>query len=203
MSIATWAPAVNGEDRDAEPAARLMLDAGRGVAYGRARMHRRLLSLAAAALVACGVAYAPPTPPTGLTTLAIALVVNHTGTDLVIAGDTIVERWMGRERRTVGDAIARELQSAVSDRGFTVATVGAVPRLTVTLGRFEPDLPQLSHVVVTLTATLTDADGSVRWTTERANWLVSTSGSPSLGSAYDTAARVVARGLVDGWQPAY
>ena len=77
----------------------------------------------------------------------------------------------------------------------------AAPRLKVVLKRYEPDLPQLAFVTVTLTATLSDADGTVRWTYERTTWPVSTMGSVSLTSSYETAAKGVARGIVRGWEP--
>jgi hypothetical protein len=142
-----------------------------------------------------------PPPPTGVASLAVAPVENKTGSALAIAGDTYVGRLIGRQKRTVPDTLARELEATLRDRGFAVGG-GGVPSLRVVLRRFEPDQPQLAYVSVALTASLVDADGSVRWSGERSNWLVSTAGAVSLEDAYDAAARTVARGVVDGWQPA-
>ena len=125
---------------------------------------------------------------------------NKTGNALVVSGDSYIARWIGRERRTVPDVLGRELETALRDRGFAIGGSTA-PRLRVVLKRFEPDLPQLAYVSVALAATLTDPDGTVRWSGERSTWLVSTTGSPSIEAAYDTAARAVARGLVEGWEP--
>ena len=164
-------------------------------------MMGRVLVLAVVAFVGCAAPPPPPPPPTGLTTVVVAPVTNKTGSALAIAGDTYVEKWMGVTRRAVPDALAKELETTLRDEGFAVG--GSGPRLTVVLRRFEPDLPQLSYVTVSLTATLTDPDGTVRWTVDRSSWLVSTTGSPSLKVTYETAVRTVARGLVDDWQPAH
>jgi hypothetical protein len=151
-------------------------------------------------LAACAVA-PPPPPPSGLDKLSVAPIENKTGSPLVIAGDSYIEKMIGRQKRTVVDEVTRELTKKLRDQGFTIAS-GSVPRLTVVLRRFEPDQPQLSYVTVTLAAKVTEPDGAVRWTGDRTNWLVSTTGSPSLAAAYETAAREVARGIVDGWTPA-
>jgi ABC-type uncharacterized transport system auxiliary subunit len=163
-------------------------------------MRQTALTALVAVLAACATP-GRPTPPTGVSAVAVAPVENKTGGSLVIAGDTYVERWLGRQKRTVPDAIARELQTMLHERGFGAAAAGA-PKLTVVLQRFEPDLPQLSYVSVSLVATLTDPDGTVRWSEERTSWPVSTSGAVSLAAAYDTAARTVARDLVRDWNPA-
>ena len=159
----------------------------------------RVIMLVVVAFGGCAAPLPPPPPPSGLTTVTVAPVGNKTGSALVIAGDTYVEKWMGVTRRTVPDALARELEMDLHDKGFAG---GSGPRLTVVLRRFEPDLPQLSYVTVSLTATLTDPDGTVRWTADRASWLVSTTGSPSLKAAYETAVHTVAHGLIADWQPA-
>ncbi len=133
--------------------------------------------------------------------LAVAPVENRTGDALAIAGDTYLGRMLGRQKRTVPDEIASDLEARLRELGFGVGGAG-VPRLRVVLQRFEPDLPALAYVEVSLTASLVDADGAVRWSRDRSKWLVSTTGAVSLENAYEAAAREVARGLVDGWQPA-
>ena len=165
-------------------------------------MRRVLLALAAAAVCACGVAETLPPPPAGVAAVAVPPVENKTGTSLAISGDTLIGKWIGREKRSVPDVLERELETALRDRGFAVGGAGA-PKLTVVLKRFEPDLPALAYVTVALIATLADADGTVRWSGERTAWVVSTGNAPTLASAYEAAARAVARGLVDGWQPTH
>jgi len=161
---------------------------------------QRTFPLLVVVLAACGVGERLPPPPSGVAAIAVAAVENKTGSKLVVSGDSYVARWIGRERRTVDDVLARELETTLRERGFSMGGSSAA-RLRVVLRRFEPDLPQLAYVTVALTATLADPDGTVRWSGERSTWLVSTAGSPSLEAAYDTAARTVARGLVDGWEP--
>jgi ABC-type uncharacterized transport system auxiliary subunit len=165
-------------------------------------MRRLRLGPALLALLAACAGTPPPAPPANLATLTVSPVENRTGSPLVIAGDTYLEQWIGRDRRTVADGLAHEIATALRAQGFAVATGGDVPRFTIVLRRFEPDLPQLSYVSVTLTATVTDPDGTVRWSLERTGWPVSTTGAPSIASAYDTAVRQVARSVVDGWIPA-
>ena len=164
-------------------------------------MSRRVLAAFVAVLAACGTTPRRPAPPTGVSAVAVAPVQNKTGANLVISGDTYVERWIGRQKRTVPDAVARELETMLHERGFAAGGAGA-PKLTVVLRRFEPDLPQLSYVSVSLVATLADPDGTVRWSEERTSWPVQTGGAVSLAAAYDTAARAVARDLVRDWEPA-
>ncbi len=164
-------------------------------------MKRLVLALAATWLAACGVAETLPPPPSGVTAVTVAPVENKTGGDLPISGDTFIGKWIGREKRSVPDVLGRELEAALRDGGFAIGGAGAT-RLAVTLKRFEPDLPGLAYVTVALTATLADADGTVRWSGERSIWVVSTGNAVSLPAAYETAAHAVARGLVGGWQAA-
>jgi hypothetical protein len=178
----------------------LRLDARRILAYGDA-MPRALLFLLASAALGCGMTRTEPPPPTGLTSLAVAPVENKTGSALVVSGDGYVAKWLGWQKRTFADVLGHELEAALRERGFAVG--GTASRLRVVLTRVEPDLPQLDYVGVSYTATLVDADGTVRWSTEQSNWPVSTMGSPSLSAAYETTARTIARGLVDDWQPAH
>jgi hypothetical protein len=159
-------------------------------------------TLLAATLAACG-APAPPTPPpTGVTALVVAQVENKTGSALVVSGDNIVAKYIGRKKRTVPDVLREQMRDALRERGFSIADGGGVPTLAITLSRFEPDLPALAYVEVALVATLKDPDGTVRWTDERSHWLVSTRGAPSLESAYEDAARRAADALVETWRPA-
>jgi hypothetical protein len=120
----------------------------------------------------------------------------------VIAGDSYVARWIGIKKRTVPDVLRDELGEALRERGFTVADAGDVPRLKVRIVRFEPDMPQLASVDAGVVATLTTPDGTPQWRLDQPHRLVSTAGSPSLSAAYQTAARTLARQIVDGWTPA-
>lgn len=159
--------------------------------------------LALGVLAGCTTTRAPmPEPPTGLTTVAVAPVVNATGDELVVSGDNFVAKMLKRPKRTVADALRDELKSALRRQGFSVADAGAVPTLRVTLRHFEPDLPQLTWISVAVEATLGTADAPPQWTAERSRWLVDVRGAPTLAAAYESAAQNVARALVDGWQPA-
>ena len=163
-------------------------------------MRRAAWMALGAAMAACGVAEPPGAPPTGVSVLSVMTVENKTGSELGITGDTFIGKWIGRERRSVPDTLGRELESALRDRGFALG--GGGPRLRIVLRRFEPDLPQLSYVTVALSATLVEPDGTVRWSVDRPTWLIPTDGAQTLATAYDTAARGVARKLVGDWQPA-
>jgi hypothetical protein len=163
-------------------------------------MRRRSISLAAfVVLAACTPPVTPIPPPTGVATLSVAAVENHTGSPLDISGGSYIARYVGIKHRTVPDTVREELRTALKEQGFAVADGGAVPVLKVTLNRFEPDLPQLAYVDTSVVATLTEPDGRETWRSEQTHWLVSTSGSPSLWAAYDTGARRIARSLVEGW----
>jgi hypothetical protein len=163
-------------------------------------MMRRLTVAALVMLAGCGTTPRLPPPPTGVAAVGVAPVENKTGNKLVVSGGGYVAKWIGWETKTVPDVLTKELETALADRGFAAGGSGA-PKLKVVLKRFEPDLPQLAWVSVSLTATLADPDGTVRWSGERSSWMVSTSGSPSLESAYGLAARTIARQLVEGWEP--
>jgi len=163
-------------------------------------MTRRSAMAALVLLVGCTAAERLPPPPTGVAAIGVAPVENKTGNKLVVSGDSYVAKFIGMEKRTVPDVLEKELEKALVERGFP-AGGSSSPKLKVVLRRFEPDIPQLAWVSVSLTATLADPDGTVRWTGERSSWFVSTLGSPSIESAYDTAAKTIARQLVDGWEP--
>src|SRR5262249_46214362 len=148
--------------------------------------------LAVLALVSACAARAPlPEPPTGVTTVAVAPVENKTGNALVVAGDSYVAKWIGIKRRTVPDILHDELRAALRERGFTVADAGWVPKLRVTIMRFEPDLPLLAQVDAGVVATLTAPDSTEKWRLDQPHRLISTAGSPKLEAAYETAARTL------------
>ena len=163
---------------------------------------RPLVAACFVLLVACTPRTPLPEPPAGLSTIAVAAVENRTGDDLVVSGDNVVARWLKRPKRTVPDVLREDLRRALEGRGLTVADGGNMPTLRVVLRRFEPDVPQLTWVEVALGAQVVDPDGTVRWDAERSSWLVPVRGAPSLEVAYESAARDVARALVDGWRRA-
>ena len=156
----------------------------------------------AAFAAACGAPVSPTPPPTGVTTIAVAQVENRTGNTLAVSGDNFVAKFFGRKKRTVPDVLRDHMRDALRERGFAIADGGPVPTLAISLTRFEPDLPALAYVEVALTATLKDPDGTVRWSTERSHWLVSTRGAPTLESAYEDASKRAAAALVETWSPA-
>jgi hypothetical protein len=167
-------------------------------------MIRRTFAAAAvvASLVGCQPTTPLPAPPTGVSALAVAPVENATGDDLVVAGEWYVERLVGRRRRTVPDVVADAARATLAERGFAVVVAGSeAPVLRVTLRRVDPDLPQLAWVSMSVAATLAAPDGTVVWSTDRPRWLFSTTGSPSLAAAYDTAARAMVAALLHDWRP--
>jgi hypothetical protein len=191
---------------DLDPA-REAVNVGLGIDPGySARMQTRRalvgLTLLAALAAACGTPVPPTPPPTGVTALAVAQVENKTGSALVVSGDNFVAKYLGRKKRTVPDVMRDNVRDALRERGFAVADGGAVPTLSISLSRFEPDQPALAYVEVALTATLKDPDGTVRWSTERSHWLVSTRGAPTLEAAYEDASKRAAAALVETWSPA-
>jgi hypothetical protein len=164
-------------------------------------MRRRLL-LCCSVLLACAPRTPLPPAPQGLRTVAVAVIENQTGSDLVVSGDDAIAKLLKRPTRAVPDVLRQDLRRALEQRGMTVVDGGDVPTLRVVLRRFEPDVPQLTWIEVALAARVVDPDGSVRWNAERSRWLVPVRGAPSLGVAYETAAQDVARALVEGWRRA-
>ena len=166
-------------------------------------MPRALAVVVILAITGCTPRPPLPAPPTDVSTLAVAAVDNQTGSELAISGTTIIARWIGRKLKTVPDVVRDQARETLRDKGFAVADGGAVPTLKITLRRFDPDLPQLAYVAVAVSATLADPDGTVRWTLDRPQWVVSTQGAPSMDAAYAQAAQSVGRTLVEDWQPAH
>ncbi len=159
----------------------------------------RLLGIAIVAAVAgCGVTPQLPPPPTDVTAVSVAPVVNKTKQELITGGDFIGAKLLGISKKTVMDVMREQTANMLRERGIKVDVAGA-PVLKITLQRFYLDGPQLDWVDVALTVTLTDPDGTVRWSAERSNWLVSTDLSPSMPAAYETAAQKVVRQLFADW----
>lgn len=175
--------------------------AGLAVPWGPvlARVIPRLLGIAiVAALAGCGAAPTLPPPPTDVTAVSVAPVVNKTKWELVTSGDFIGAKFLGVSKKTVMDVMREDTGKMLRDRGIKVDVAGA-PVLKITLQHFDLNTPQLDWVDVGLTVTLTDPDGTVRWSAERSNWLVSTQLSPSMPAAYETAAHAVVRQLFEDW----
>jgi len=95
------------------------------------------------------------------------------------------------------DEVARATTAATSTAGADGAT------LTLEVRRWEPDIPTLRFVLVSLDARLSDGEGgSLLWSVWRDDWQIPTRGAPTPEAASAMAARAVAEALVEGWRPA-
>lgn len=162
---------------------------------------RRSAVLFAALLPACAHPGALPAPPAGARTVAVATPVDHTGT--VLGGERFLERLLGQPRATLVEVLAAEVRGALARRGFAVAaeTAADVATFALEVRRWEPDVPALRFVLVSLDARLVRDDGRVLWSARREGWQVPTRGAPTPEAAAAMTARVVAETLVEGWRP--
>jgi hypothetical protein len=148
--------------------------------------------------------------PVGMRTVAVAPPEDRTGT--VLGGERYLERLLGQPRVTLADALAAEVRAVLARRGFDVAAAGAitdeaadaasVATLALEIRRWEPDVPALRFVLVSLDARLVDAPGATAlWSVRRDDWEVPTRGAPTPEAASTMAARTVAETLVGDWRP--
>src|SRR5262249_22271180 len=79
----------------------------------RRPMTRRLAVAALVMLAGCGTTPRLPPPPTGVAAVGVAPVENKTGNKLVISGDSYVAKWIGWEKKTVPDVLAKELETTL------------------------------------------------------------------------------------------
>jgi hypothetical protein len=158
--------------------------------------------LFAALLPACAHRGALPAPPAGVRTVAVATPVDHTGT--VLRGERFLERLLGQPRAMLADALAAEIRAALARRGFALAASGTgtdAATLAVEVRRWQPDVPALRFVLVSLDARLLSDEGRALWSARRDDWQVPTRGTPTPEAAAAMAARAVADALVAGWRP--
>ncbi len=146
----------------------------------------------------------PPSPDLKLgQTIAVAPVENRTGDPLLVQGASFIDRYALRaERVTVGDVLAAEARSGLSERGFHVLSREAGTDsglvLHLEIRHWEPDAPiHPAFVIVGLSASLVDpATGEVVWQLDRRTAPVATPGEVTLENAYITAARKVMAEIV-------
>ena len=158
-----------------------------------------------AALVACAGPSPLPAPPTGIGAVAVLPALNRSGRELEVSGRWFLDGLLGRPLVTVPDLLRTESVRLLSARGFAIADEAGpgVPALRFTLLRWEPALPPVQFVRVTVEATLEDgAGGRELWRAERRRWMVDTRGQPSAAAAYGLAARRIVAAFLDGWRAA-
>jgi len=175
------------------------------------RLRSPLAILLAALPLACVHPRAFPAAPGGIRTVAVAPPQDRTGT--VLGGERYLERLLGQPRATLAQALAAEVRAALARQGFSVtdreaAADGAADEaadgatLTLEVRRWEPDVPALRFVRVSLDARLVGAPGgAVLWSARRDDWQVPTRGAPTPEAASTMAARIAAEALVKGWEP--
>jgi len=170
------------------------------------RTTHSLLTVVATSVVLGCAATPPPLPPApqGVREITVQPPANHTGSDLVVNDPGVLGRYLGDTRTTVPELLAADLRTLLADRGFRVvgATTDYVPALRTEIRRWAPYSADYSEIAVGLIATLVDPEtGHTLWTVERTDWRVPTPDARSAPEASATAAREIARALVEGWQP--
>lgn len=166
-----------------------------------------LLAVVATATVAgCGPSVPPlPPAPRGVQQISVQSPANQTGAALVVDEPGMIGHYFGEQTSTVPELLASDLRKLLADRGFRVllATTDAAPTLRTEIRRWEPYSADYSQVTVSLVASLVDPpSGRALWTAERTNWRVQTPDARNAPEASASAAREIARALIEGWQPA-
>lgn len=180
-------------------------------------MSHRSMQAALLALCAVGCARPPAPAPASVRAVAVFPANNQTGDPLLIAGGSLVEKYvLYTERYTVADALAAEARAELARRGFDItppqvvdaatagqtlpsaeqaATVAARHQLEgavlyIDIRRWEPDVPfHPAFVIASVALTLVDASsGRVLWTADHPSRPVPTPGVANLGDAYSVAA---------------
>ena len=159
-----------------------------------------------AILVGCSTPLAPlPPPPQGVREIAVSQPVNATGQELLVSNPGMLGRVIGEETATVPDALASDLRTLLADRGFRLVAgnTGDAPDLRTQITRWKLYTADYSSVTVDLTASLVDPkSGRELWTARRTAWPVQTPNARSGLESSASAARTIARALIEGWQPA-
>lgn len=194
---------------------------------------KRAVASCLAALLAWGCARVVSTspPPEMPRTVVVLPPNNRTGDPLLVAGATMLERYVTRgERVAVPDVLASEARIDLERRGLTVVpaevvdeATGRVPTsvedaaalamrakpdagaaLYLEIRRWEPDAAtHPAFIIVGMTASLVEpASGRVIWSATRPSKPVATPGEISAGAAYVTAARAVMEEMLAPLGPA-
>jgi hypothetical protein len=192
---------------------------------------KRVLGMILVVACLAGCATASPAPTVVARTVTVLPAYNRTGNRLVVQGGGLIERYIADASIvTVPDVLATEARMYLQERGFDVtsrvrtdaALNGRTPTspetaaslasqsglrglvLYLEIRRWEPDAPmRAAFVIAGVSATLIDpATGTVVWTHNRPSRPVPTPGEIVVGSAYVTAARKLAREMLETLQPA-
>jgi len=149
---------------------------------------------------------APPPPP--VARVAILPPVDHTGSGLLVAGGSLLERYAFHSPRvTVPDLLAAEAAAALRERGVAVVGAEALPdendaTLRLEVWRWEPDSEtQPASVLAGLEATLVDgASGRTVWRWRPPPHPIPTPGAVTLAVAHQIAARAAIAELLASWE---
>jgi hypothetical protein len=183
-------------------------------------MNRRRLLAALVVLCAAGCVRPLAPAPEPVRTVAVFPANNQTGDPLVIAGGSLVEKYvLSTERYTVADALAAEARAALAQHGFDIvapeivdaATAGQTPAnaeqaatlaarhqiegavLYIDIRRWEPDAGfHPTFIIASVALTLVDVtSGRVLWSADHPSRPVPTPGVVVLGEAYSIAAHTL------------
>ena len=183
-----------------------------------------LLGMALLGLAAC-VKPSPP-PPKSVHTIAVFPAANRTGDELLIAGGTVLEKYVFHTTRvTVPDVLAAEARTLLEQQGYTVvspelveaASDGKAPAsakqaatlaaqhdlagdvLYIDLRQWEPNLTYgPSAIIVSLNIELVDpATGRTIWSADHPSRPVQTPATINFADAYWVAARSVIRQMLE------
>lgn len=167
---------------------------------------RKMAPLVLLLALACMHQRAVPPPAATPVTLALTAPRNQTGSELPVTGDWLLERLArGGARVSVADVLAAEMATVLAAHGVAIVSSerADVPTLDVVLERWEPEVPSLAFVRVTIEASLVERRGGrVLWSARRARWMVPTRGAPTAAAASAMAARAVVQALFGAWEPA-
>jgi hypothetical protein len=148
---------------------------------------------------ACGRPSVTPPPP-DVERIAVEAPVFPGKYDPVVSGEWMLERLAGREHVTAGGVLAAEARAVLGRAGYTIVPAGSADAavLRFEIGRWEPELPRPSFVIVSVNVRLLDAETADRvlWSGRRQRWMVPTRGAPTVGAAHAAAARTVADELL-------
>ena len=183
--------------------------------------------VALVAFVLAGCATAVPPPPASIRTVAVFPPLNETGEELLIAGGSILEKYVFHtERFTVTDVLAAEARSLLAQRGYDVVSpeavekaVGAQPPdsryaaamlakeralggavMFIDLRRWVYSSPDA--IIVSLRVDVVESGtGRVLWSVDRPSRPVSTQGTIDVANAYYVAARRVMSEALESFTP--
>ncbi|MEO8602647.1 MAG: hypothetical protein ABI629_08730 [bacterium] len=188
---------------------------------------RTFVGIVAAALLLGGCVKPVPPPPATVRTVAVFPAVNQTGDELLIAGGSLLEKYVfDTERFTVPDVLAATARTLLDERGYRIVSPEAVAAalagrrpasayqaaamakekglpgmvLFIDLRRWVVASP--TSIIVSLRVDLIDpASGQIVWDVDREARPVSTQGTIDIANAYNVAARSVMAEVLASFVP--